>query len=63
MSGKRRREPTAEPRDARGDRAGWIVAAYLAVLPLLFVGRGALTDRVTAPLDALLVMDPWRSEA
>lgn len=60
MSGKRRREPTAEPRDARGDRAGWIVAAYLAVLPLLFVGRGALTDRVTAPLDALLVMDPWR---
>ncbi len=60
MSRRRPRGAQRQATKAPGHSSRWFVAAYLILLPLLFVGRGLLTDRVTAPLDALLVMDPWR---
>ncbi|MBD3177702.1 MAG: hypothetical protein GF320_21220 [Armatimonadia bacterium] len=60
MSKRRADTPATTPTK---DHGRWLVAAYLVLLPLAFVGRGLLTERVTAPLDALLVVDPWRISA
>lgn len=52
---------TAKPVRRWAGTYGPAIAVVLAV-PLLLVGRALLTPKVMAPLDALLRMEPWRSE-